>query len=453
MRGIEERDQHMSSALAVIILAAGKGVRMKSARPKVMHAVGGQPMLAHVLNVARALHAAKIVVVSAEGADEVAALAEKSGATTAIQKAPLGTGHAVMAAESALKNFSGNVLVLFGDAPLVTAETLLKLFARLGDADVAALGFRPTDATGYGRMVTKGDALERIVEHKDASEGERHIGLCFTGPLVGKAGVIFDLLKTIDKHNAQGEYYLTDVIAAAKKRGLRSTFAEAANEEMLGVNSRNDLALAENAFQERRRRELMEAGVSFTDPATVYLSTDTVIESDVTVGPFVVFGPGVTVRRGAEIRAFCHIEGAEVGANAIVGPFARLRPGAVLEEGVHIGNFVEVKNTKLEKGAKANHLAYLGDARVGAKSNIGAGTITCNYDGFKKTQTDIGKDVFVGSNATLVAPVKLGDGAYVAAGSVITEDVEANAMAFGRARQETKSGRAKEFRTKKSKDK
>jgi bifunctional UDP-N-acetylglucosamine pyrophosphorylase/glucosamine-1-phosphate N-acetyltransferase len=441
----------MSAALAVVILAAGKGVRMKSAAPKVLHAIGGQPMLVHVLAIARAMAAEKIVVVTAEDAAGVSALAAKWNAQTAIQKQQLGTGHAVMAAESALKNFSGNVLVLFGDAPLVTTATLQKLVARLGAADIAALAFRPADPTGYGRMVTKGEVLERIVEHKDAGEDERRIGLCFAGPLAGKAGTVFELLTAIDNRNAQGEYYLTDLIAAAKQKGLRCTFAEADEKETLGVNSRNDLANAEAAFQERRRRELMEAGVSFTDPATVYLSADTKIEADTTIGPFVVFGPGVTVRAGAEIRAFCHIEGAEIGAGAIVGPFARLRPGAVLEEGVHIGNFVEVKNSRLEKGAKANHLAYLGDARVGAGSNIGAGTITCNYDGFNKTKTDIGKNVFVGSNATLVAPLKIGDGAYVAAGSVVTKDVEGDAMAFGRARQETKPGRAKEFRTKKVK--
>ncbi len=443
----------MSSPIAVVILAAGKGVRMKSALPKVMHRVGGQPMLAHVLATARAMGATKIVVVTAEDAGDVVGLAEKFGAETATQKVPLGTGHAVMAAESALKNFSGQVLVLFGDAPLVTKETLQKLAARLGSADVAALGFRPDDATGYGRMVTKGDMLERIVEHKDASLEERRIGLCFAGPMAGNARIIFDLLKAIDNRNAQGEYYLTDVIAAAGARGLRCAFAEAGEKETLGVNTRADLAAAEAAFQERRRRELMEAGVSFTDPATVYLSADTQIEADVTIGPFVVFGSGVTVRKGAEIRAFCHIEGAEIGAGAIVGPFARLRPGVVLEEGVHIGNFVEVKNSRIEKGAKANHLAYLGDARVGAKANIGAGTITCNYDGFNKSKTDIGKEVFVGSNATLVAPLKIADGAYVAAGSVITKDVEADDMAFGRARQETKRGRAKDFRAKKAKDK
>ncbi len=443
----------MSAALAVVILAAGKGVRMKSARPKVLHAVGGEPMLAHVLAAARALGAEKIVVVTAEDAEGVSALAAKWNAQSAIQKPQLGTGHAVMAAENALKSFSGNLLVLFGDAPLITKETAQKLVAQLGHADIAALGFRPADPTGYGRMVTKGDVLERIVEHKDASEAERRIGLCFAGPLAGKAGTIFELLKAIDNRNAQGEYYLTDLIAAAKKKGLRCTFAEAHEKETLGVNSRNDLANAEAAFQEHRRRELMDAGVSFTDPTTVYLSADTKIEADATIGPFVVFGPGVTVRAGAEIRAFCHIEGAEVGAGAIVGPFARLRPGAVLEEGVHIGNFVEVKNSRLEKGAKANHLAYLGDARVGAGANIGAGTITCNYDGFNKTKTDIGKNVFVGSNATLVAPLKIGDGAYVAAGSVITKDVDADDMAFGRARQETKKGHAKSYRLRKATEK
>jgi len=441
------------SAFAIVVLAAGKGVRMKSVRPKVLHAIGGQPMLGHVLATAKTLKADRIVVVAAADAEGVAQLAASAGAASAVQKEQLGTGDAVRAAESTLRNFSGNVLVLFGDAPLVTAQTLRKLIARLDGADIVALGFRPADATGYGRMVTKGGTLERIVEHKDASEEERRIGLCFAGPMAGKAATLFELLKTIDTRNAQGEYYLTDLVAAAGKRGLRCGFAEAATEEMLGVNSRADLATAEAAFQERRRRELMDAGVTFIDPATVYLSADTVIESDATVGPFVVFGPNVTVRKGAEIRAFCHIEGAEVGAGAIVGPFARLRPGAVLEEGVHIGNFVEVKNSRIEKGAKANHLAYLGDTRVGAKANIGAGTITCNYDGFQKTKTDIGKDVFVGSNATLVAPVKIGDGAYVAAGSVVTDDIEADAMAFGRARQENKKGRAKEFRAQKSKDK
>jgi bifunctional UDP-N-acetylglucosamine pyrophosphorylase/glucosamine-1-phosphate N-acetyltransferase len=438
-------------SLAIVVLAAGKGVRMKSALPKVLHAIGGQPMLAHLLATAKALNADKIVVVTAQDGEAVRQLAAGAGAATAIQKAQLGTGDAVRAAEGALKNFSGNVLVLFGDAPLVTPPTLRKLIARLDGSAIVALGFRPADPTGYGRMVTRGETLERIVEHKDASKDERSIGLCFAGPMAGKAATLFELLKTIDTSNAQGEYYLTDLVAAAGKRGLRCGYAEAATEEMLGVNARNDLAMAEAAFQQRRRRELMDAGVTFTDPATVYLSADTVIEADVTVGPFVVFGPGVTVKRGAEIRAFCHIEGAEIGAGAIVGPFARLRPGAVLEEGVHIGNFVEVKNSRIEKGAKANHLAYLGDARVGAKSNIGAGTITCNYDGFQKTKTDIGKDVFVGSNATLVAPVKLGDGAYVAAGSVVTDDVEPDAMVFGRARQENKKGRAKKFRGKKAK--
>ncbi|MGQ0742545.1 MAG: bifunctional UDP-N-acetylglucosamine diphosphorylase/glucosamine-1-phosphate N-acetyltransferase GlmU [Alphaproteobacteria bacterium] len=443
----------MSAGLAVVILAAGKGVRMKSARPKVLHAIGGRPMLAHVLVAAQSLGAERIVVVAGDGEDAIGALAKECGASVAIQDAPLGTGHAVMSADAALQHHSGNVLVLFGDAPLVTSATAKALVARLGHADIATLGFRPADPTGYGRMVTRGDALERIVEHKDASAEERRIGLCFSGPLAAKAETLFSLLKSVGNRNAQGEYYLTDVIAAARGQGLKCTFAEADAGEMIGVNSRSDLAKAEAAFQERRRRELMDAGVTFMDPSTVYLSADTEIEADVAIGPFVVFGPGVRVRKGAEIRSFCHIEGAEIGAGAIVGPFARLRPGTVLEANAHIGNFVEVKNSRVEEGAKANHLAYLGDARVGAGSNIGAGTITCNYDGVRKTKTNIGKGVFVGSNATLVAPLKLGDGAYVAAGSVVTEDVEGDALVFGRARQETKKGRAKELRARKGKGK
>jgi len=439
--------------LAVVVLAAGKGVRMKSQRPKVMHGIGGQPMLAHLLNTARGLGAKRMVVVRAGDAGEVAALAEQHGAVSAVQAQALGTGHAVMAAEDALKNFSGNVLVLFGDAPLVTKATLQKLTASLAKADVAALGFRPADPTGYGRMVTKGGRLERIVEHKDASTEEKSIGLCFAGPMAGKAAVLFDLLKAIDNKNAQGEYYLTDVIAAANTRGLSIAFAEADEGETLGVNSKADLAKAEAAFQDRRRRALMDAGVTFTDPNTVYLSADTKIEADAVIGPFVVFGPGVTVRERAEVRAFCHIEGADIGAGAIVGPFARLRPGAVLEEDAHIGNFVEVKNSRIEQGAKANHLAYLGDTRVGARANVGAGTITCNYDGFGKHQTDIGKGVFIGSNSTLVAPLKIADGAYVAAGSVITKNVDTDAMAFGRARQVDKPGHGKSFRLRKEAEK
>jgi len=435
------------SELAVIVLAAGQGTRMRSALPKVLHAIGGRPMLAHVLAVAKGLFAARIVVVTAPEAEAVAKLAAEWGAEAVVQERQLGTGHAVLAAEQALHDFDGNLLVLFGDAPLLTAATLGRLTTRLGaGADIAALGFNAADPTGYGRMIAEEGRLIRIVEHKDASADERGVALCFAGMLAGRAAVVFDLLHRVGNRNAQGEFYLTDVIAIAKKSGLHCAVVEGAESEMLGVNSRAQLAEAEAAFQARKRNALMDAGVSMFAPETVFLSADTVIEPDAIVGPYVVFGPGVTVKRGAEIRAFCHIEMSEIGKGAIVGPFARLRGGAKLDDNVHIGNFVELKNAHLERGVKASHLTYLGDAHVGEGANIGAGVITCNYDGFAKHRTEIGANAFIGSNAALVAPVKIGDGAIVAAGSVITKDVEANALAIGRGRQETKPGGAEKIR-------
>jgi bifunctional UDP-N-acetylglucosamine pyrophosphorylase/glucosamine-1-phosphate N-acetyltransferase len=439
----------MDSALAVIVLAAGQGTRMKSALPKVLHPIAGRPMLAHVLAVAKGLGAARIVVITAPDGKPAADLAQQWGAETVVQDRQLGTGHAVLQAQKPLADFDGNLLVLFGDTPLLTLATLTRLTGRLGPAaDIAALGFRAADPSGYGRMTAEGDSLIRIVEHKDASADERRVDLCFAGMLAGRARLVFDLLHQVDNHNAQGEFYLTDIIGLARSRGLRCMVVEGAESEMLGVNSRAQLAQAEGAFQARKRSELMAQGASMVAPETVYFSADTRVEPDAVIGPYVVFGPGVTVKRGAEIRAFCHIEGAEVGEGAIVGPFARLRPGAVLEQSVHVGNFVEVKNARLGQGVKANHLSYLGDARIGAASNIGAGTITCNYDGDNKHFTDIGAGVFIGSDATLVAPVKIGDGAYIGAGSVITEDVEADALALGRARQVAKPGRAEEIRAK-----
>ncbi len=406
-------------------------------------------MLAHVLSVARDLDAAKTVVVTSPGADSVSSLAEAYGATPVVQERQLGTGHAVASAKEALSGFDGNVLVLFGDTPMLGVATLRALVARLdAGADIAALGFKPAEPKGYGRMICDGERLKRIVEDKDASTEERRIGLCFAGMLATRARLLFDLLAMVDNRNAQGEHYLTEIIAIARARDFECVVVEGPVDEMLGVNSRMHLAEAEAAFQARRRRELMEAGVSFLAPETVYLSADTAIEADASIGPYVVFGPGVTIRRGAEIRAFCHLEGADVGEGAIVGPFARLRPGAVLEEAVHVGNFVEIKNARLEKGAKANHLTYLGDAHVGRGSNIGAGTITCNYDGFAKHVTVIGANAFIGSDTTLVAPVSVGDGAYIGAGSVITENVEANALALGRARQIAKAGHAEKIRAK-----
>jgi bifunctional UDP-N-acetylglucosamine pyrophosphorylase/glucosamine-1-phosphate N-acetyltransferase len=336
------------SPLAVVILAAGQGTRMKSTLPKVLHRIGGRPMLGHVLAVARALGAVRTVVITAPGAEPVAALAKDWGAETAVQDRQLGTGHAVLAARSALGEFKGNVLTLFGDAPLLTAETLGRLVARLSGADIATLGFRAGDPTGYGRMICDGDALVRIVEQKDASAEERKITLAFAGMLAGKAATVFELLQKVGNQNAQGEFYLTDLIAIARGRGLKCAVVEGPESEMLGVNSRAQLAEAEAAFQARRRRDLMEQGVTFLAPDTVFLSADTVIEPDASIGQYVVFGPGVTVRKGAEIRAFCHIENSEIGASAIVGPFARLRGGAKLDDGVDIGNFVELKNAHLK---------------------------------------------------------------------------------------------------------
>ncbi len=422
---------------------------MKSAVPKVLHPIGGQPMLAHVLGVAADLGAARTVVITAPDADEVADLALSRGAAWVVQDRQLGTGHAVLCAENALRDFDGDVVVLFGDTPLLTAKTLGRLPARLdAGADVAALGFRPADPTGYGRMIAEGGNLTRIVEHRDANEAERAVPLCFAGMLAAKARRLFELLKEVGGDNAQKEVYLTGIIAAAQEQKLRCAVVEGAAEEMLGVNSRGQLAQAEAVFQVRRRRELLDEGVGMAAPETVFLSADTIIEPDAQIGPYVVFGPGVTIRRGAHIRPFCHIENSEVGAGALVGPFARLRGGAKLDDNVHIGNFVELKNAHLEEGVKAHHLTYLGDAHVGAGANIGAGTITCNYDGVAKHKTDIGAGAFIGSDVALVAPVKIGDGAIIGAGSVITEDVESNALALGRARQVVKPGRAEEIRAK-----
>jgi bifunctional UDP-N-acetylglucosamine pyrophosphorylase/glucosamine-1-phosphate N-acetyltransferase len=441
--------ERMDPALAVIVLAAGQGTRMKSSLPKVLHPIGGRPMLAHVLAVATALNAARMVVVTAPGAEPVTKLANLWGAEAVVQDRQLGTGHAVLAAEKALSGFDGNVLVLFGDAPLLTATTLARLIGRLASGcDLAALGFRAADPTGYGRMVAEGDCLIRIVEQKDASEDERRIDLCFAGMLAGRAKLIFELLHRVGNLNAQGEFYLTDVIRIARERGLNAAIVEGPESEMLGVNSRAQLAQGEAAFQAQKRAQLMDAGVSLLAPETVYFSADTEIEPDAIIGHYVVFGPKVAVKRGAEIRAFCHIENSWIGEDTILGPFARLRGGVILDAKVDIGNFVELKNAHLETGVKAHHLTYLGDAHVAEKANIGAGTITCNYYGFAKHRTEIGAGAFIGSNSALVAPVEIGKGAIVAAGSTITENVAANALALGRGRQETKPGRAEQIRAK-----
>ena len=446
---------HMTdSRLAVLVLAAGKGTRMRSAVPKVLHAIANRPLIAHVLAAAAPLAPMRTVVVLAPGMEDVATAV--APAEIAIQREQRGTAHAVLAARKTLDGFAGDVLVVNGDGPLITAATLETLLAerRRSKAAVAVLGMRPADPAPYGRLVTASDGtLSAIVEAADASAKERAIGLCNSGVWALDGKELWGLLDGIGTNNAKGEHYLTDIVAAARKKGLACRAVEGPADELLGVNSRADLAAAEAAMQRRLRARAMAEGVTFVAPETVFLSADTRIGRDSIVGPFVVFGPGVTVGEDVQIPAFCHMVEAKVGDRASIGPFARLRPGAELGPEVHLGNFVEVKNSRLGRGAKANHLAYIGDATVGAGSNIGAGAITCNYDGIDKFRTEIGKSVFVGTNVSLVAPVAVGDGAFIAAGSVITGDVPADAMAIARGQQVTKPGRAKDWRESRRKSK
>lgn len=439
---------------AGIVLAAGIGKRMKSAKPKVMHAIAGRPILGHVVAAMRDAGVERIVVVTSTEAAEVRAYASSLGAVAVIQEPQAGTGHAARCAAEALAHFSGMLLVNNGDMPLVTGDTLCGAFEAAKPTGLAIVAFRPADAAAYGRVFVDEDRLlDRIVEQKDATAEERAGTLCNAGSVVADAQSFFQWAAKLENNNAQGEYYLTDVPAIAKREGTRCAVFEAGAVEVMGMNNRAELAEAEGYMQRRLRARALKAGVSMTAPETVFLSYDTVLEPDVEIGPFVVFGPGVTVKSGAQIRAFSHLEGATVGPGAIVGPYARLRPGAHLEDGVHIGNFVEVKNARVAKGAKANHLTYLGDARVGAGANIGAGTITCNYDGFDKHPTVIGAGAFIGSNTALVAPVTVADGAYVGAGSVITEPVSKDALAVTRAEQKEKAGWAERFRARKRAEK
>jgi bifunctional UDP-N-acetylglucosamine pyrophosphorylase / glucosamine-1-phosphate N-acetyltransferase len=438
---------------AAIILAAGAGTRMKSQTAKVLHKVAGLPMLGHVIAGLKAAGVSRIVVVMAPGADAVRDYAEGQGCRSAVQQQQLGTGHAAAAAGEALKDFDGELMIAYGDMPLMTAATFEASFAARGEG-LAIVAFRAADPGAYGRVLLDGPgALDRIVEFKDASEAERKTNLCNAGVLAADAKKFFAWAARLDNKNAQGEFYLTDIPALAKRDGARCAVATVAEDDALGVNSRAELAEAERRMQQRLRAQALTAGVGMTAPETVFLSHDTVLAADVEIEPFVVFGPGVKVASGARIKSHSHLEGATVAAGAIIGPYARLRPGTVVGESAHIGNFVEVKNTTIDKGAKANHLTYLGDAHVGAKANIGAGVITCNYDGFGKYRTEIGAGAFIGSDTALVAPVKVGAGAITAAGSVITRDVEADAMAVARGQQVEKPGWAKAFREWKKKEK
>lgn len=442
------------SKRAAVILAAGQGTRMKSPTPKVLHRVGGRTLVDRVIDAAEGLGCEKIIVVVGAHAPELtsAVQARLGPAGAAVQDPPLGTGHAVLAAKAALQGFDGDLLVANADGPLLAAEDIQPLFGlRQAGADMALLGFEAADPTGYGRILQDGGQVRGVVEHKDASPEELAIRACYSGVIVAPARLMLELLGLVGNRNAKGEYYLVDVVGLASRRGLDVRAAFAPEEAVLGVNSQAELAAAEAIFQRRRREALLAEGVTMPAPDTVHLAWDTNIAAGVTVEPYVVFGPGVEVETGAVIRAFSHLEGARVRAGAIVGPYARLRPGADIGEDAHIGNFVEVKKVKVGRGAKANHLSYLGDGSVGEKANLGAGTIFCNYDGFDKHETHIGANAFIGSDTALVAPVRVGDGAYTGSGSVITEDVADDALAIARGRQVQKPGWAAAFRAKKQK--
>jgi bifunctional UDP-N-acetylglucosamine pyrophosphorylase/glucosamine-1-phosphate N-acetyltransferase len=432
-----------------IVLAAGEGTRMRSSMPKVLHTIANRTLLDHVLSTAMAAGGAELAVVLGPDHDAVAKEARRIAPQVAIfeQRQRLGTAHAALSAREALAKKPDDVLVMFGDTPLIRVETLQRLREALAQgAAVAVLGFTPADPTGYGRLVMDKTGLAAIREHKDASDAERAIGFCNGGlmALAGKQALA--ILDRIGNTNANREFYLTDAVAIARDMGLKAVAIETPEDDVRGINTKAQLAEAEAVLQRRLRAAAMEAGVTMVAPETVFLSSDTTFGKDVTIEPNVVFGPGVAIADGALIRSFSHLEGARVGKGARIGPFARLRPGADLGADVHIGNFVEVKAATIEAGAKANHLAYLGDARVGAGANIGAGTITCNYDGFAKHRTDIGAGAFIGTNSSLVAPVTIGDGAYIGSGSVITRDVPADALAVERAQQTVKEGWAKRLR-------
>ncbi len=447
--------------LAVIVLAAGLGSRMKSAKPKVLHAVGGRPLIGHIAAELVALQPTKIVLVVAPGDTAVLAAARAAAPGLDIssveQRERLGTGHAALRAKAALQDFDGDILVTLGDAPFVSAATFARLRAELNhdsNPAVAVLGVRLGDPGAFGRLVCDADgSLARIVEAKDADEATRRIEFVNTGVMAFAGRGFFDLLGRIAPNNAQNEFYLTDAIGLARAAGQAARAIAGGADEWLAANDRAELAGLEAAFQRKKRHAAMLAGVTLVDPASVWFSYDTQIGADTTVYPSVFFGPGVKVGANVEIKSFCHIEGTAIADGAIVGPFARLRPGADIAAGAHIGNFVEIKNATVAAGAKINHLSYVGDAKVGAGANIGAGTITCNYDGFEKSTTEIGAGAFVGSNSALVAPVKIGAGAIVGAGSVVTQDVEDDALVVARGTAHTRSGWAKQFRARRAAEK
>lgn len=450
------RSMTQERSCLAIVLAAGEGKRMQSALPKVLHKVAGRSMLGHVLAGLREAGVAEIAAVVGPGREDVAAEAQANGASAGVyvQADRLGTAHAVLAAREAVAKGFDELLVVFADTPLIRPETFRALRGAVADgAAVAALGFEPEDPTGYGRLLVENGRLVAIREHKDASEAERKVRACNAGLMALDGRRALGLLEAIGNDNAQKEYYLPDAVALAVAQGLKTVALIASETEVMGVNDRMQLAACEAVAQDRLRRAAMTGGATLIDPASVTLSHDTKIGRDVLVEPHVFFGPHVVVEDGATIHAFSHLEGAHVGAGAEIGPFARLRPGAKLGEGAKIGNYVEVKNAAIEAGAKVNHLSYIGDARVGAGANVGAGVITCNYDGVLKHHTNIGAGAFIGTNCSLVAPVSIGDGAYVGSGSVITKDVPADALAVERSPQQMREGWAAKYREKKNAEK
>jgi len=437
----------MSNKIAAIVLAAGKGTRMKSDLHKVLHPIAGRPMLLHLMASVDALSPAKKVVVVGDKADQLEA-ALGGTAELAVQDPQLGTGHAVQQAEGALEGFDGDVLILYGDVPFVPAATMQAMIDRLGAADapaVVVLAFEPADPLQYGRVITEGDRVVKMVEHKDATDAERAVRVCNSGLMAAKARDLFALLARVTDDNAAKEYYLVDIVNIANADGRHCAVVKTGADDVAGINSRAELAAAEAQWQAFKREEAMAGGASLRAPETVWFSWDTELGRDVTIEPNVFFGPGVKVADGVNIRANCHIEGTTIGTGCEVGPFARLRPGTVLGEKAKIGNFVETKKAVLGKGAKANHLTYLGDVTVGAGANIGAGTITCNYDGYFKYKTEIGERAFIGSNSALVAPVKIGADAIVAAGSAVTRDVADGELRLVRGEQLVKPGWADRF--------
>ncbi len=435
----------------VLVLAAGLGTRMKSSRPKALHRAAGRTLIGHVLTAVSEIDRGQVVVVTGPGEDEVAEEARRFApdAVTITQAERKGTGHAAIVAQPLLESASGKVLVVFADCPNVRGETLRALLQEVtAKTPLAVLGFKAANPHGYGRFIQdKKGRLIDIREELDASSRERKLNICNSGIMAGEAALFRDLLPKLGNDNAKGEYYLTDLVTLAVMAKKRVAHALCPEQEVAGINTRAQLAETEARMQKSLRAAAMENGATLIAPETVFLSTDTRIGKDVVIEPHVVFGPGVSIGEGTTIRSFCHIEGANIAAGAMVGPFARLRPGADIAAGAHLGNFVEIKNAKVEAGAKINHLAYVGDARVGARANVGAGTITCNYDGISKHFTDIGAGAFIGSNTALVAPVKIGDGAYVGSGSVVDRDIEGDALALERAPLVVKPGWAKRFRS------